>query len=315
MYLLHETRQGGSELLTVTPAEESDDGTLKYLPQMASRPITLASLDLSSCERFLFTDAGGRVILVEAKADFAHWKNLTLRADWAPRAAGQIWATDNDGLQVFFFGEDGQLNEIFQCNEHCVQRQIKKIPSNCLPVGGLAGVYGSRDPILVYRDQSGHLHLLDGTNGWKRRDLTKATKSPKAFGMPAVCQWSDGIHVVYRSHSGHLNQLFQRGSSWIRYPVSQRLNCPKAAGNPVGIARNQPTFYYSGKDQHLHELVFNGRKWAHTRLTGAARKPATLGDPVVIGGDPIRLIYRAKNESLYELQQYGSKWRSRCVIE
>jgi len=311
MHLLHETIEGGSELQTIPSSDEFDGHTLRNLPQMASRPVTVASKDQSTCSRFIYTDTGGRLILVEAQSGTAHWQNLTIRAGWAPRSAGPAWAIHDGQLRVFFFCENGQLHYIRHGNDVCEHSQIKTLPADYRPASGPVGIDDSKGLVLVYRDVAGSLHLLDGAENWKRKNLTKTTKSPKAFGTPAVYQWSDGLHVVYRSQSGNLNELLRRGSSWLRYPLTQRLKFPKAAGDPVGIAGDGHALYYCSTDQHLHELAYDGIQWTRTRLTGVDDHPVSLGDPVAVSGESTSIFYRTTKRESYQLKKHGTWWQ--CI--
>src|SRR5215831_12212692 len=143
----------------------------------------------------------------------------------------------------------------------------------------------------VYRAVGGHieeLSLLIPNQGWRAADLTALTDAPAAasapFGFTTTLTGQDpAARVVYRTASGHIEELASSGGSWSAVDLTALTGAPTAAGTPSGGA------------------------WQADDLTAVSGAPDTASAPFgyttsLTGQVPAaRVVYRAAGNDIEEL--------------
>ena len=312
-WLLHQSSPGDTRLIRLADGHASDNRTVHRLaiPEMGSRPVAAVTSAGQHASWFAYTDVGGRIIslAVSHDGDF-QWQNVTLRCGWAPRSASRVWACEDGAKRIFYVCENGNIQKLSVTEEGSVHRLVKKLGPADRPESGLAGYRDSKGIILVYRDSSGHIQLLNEADHWKRKDLSVAAgEPPRAHGDPFLYRYIDGLHVVYRGKNGHLHELLQRGTAWVHHALTKNFEFPKAAGNPIAHADENQFLYYRGIDEHMHELIWTGSTWHHHQLTGTIEAPAMLSDAVLIVGHTRTVVFAGQDQSLHRLECRDGHWK------
>src|SRR5215813_743873 len=174
----------------------------------------------------------------------------------------------------------------------------------------------------VHRAAGGHieeLSLLIPNQGWHAADLTALTDAPAAASAPSgftttLTGQGPAARVVYRTASGHIEELASSGGSWSAVDLTALTGAPTAAGTPFGYTTTltdqgpAARVVYRTAGRHIEELALpSGGAWQADDLTAVSGAPDTASAPFgyttsLTGQVPAaRVVYRAAGNDIEEL--------------
>ena len=250
-----------------------------------------------------FVRAAGKHLQASTDAYFSH----RLSAGTEDRVA---MAEDENGHRhVVHRTDDGHLHEFSLHPDGSREpdtsiSQLAKSP----PATGRPAIYtfGAKGRRVVYRDASGHLHVLSRSTAgsdagtWRHADLTTEIGVPEAGCDPSVIVIDGVPHIFYADRRAALRELWFDGE-WKHHAL---LAAPRPAGN-IAVSRSAGTIHVTyvtafgaacEQTLSLGELKTDRRSW-RPRLIH--RLPAT--------GNPIGFSHQGKRRIVFRAPE---KWPS-----
>ena len=184
-----------------------------------------------------FIETAGSLFQTHTDRYFAYQARADDTRARAPSRVAML--EDADGRRYMVQrGPDGQVLELSCASDgsDCRQSIISALAKSP-PAAGGASIYarGADARHVVYRGQSGHLHLLSmaaagGENAtWTHTDLTAELAIPVSVCDPAVVVFADRPHMVYVDATARVREVWFDGI-WRQHPL---LAAPRAAAAAV----------------------------------------------------------------------------------
>jgi hypothetical protein len=177
----------------------------------ANARLSAFSIEGDKTEHVFFTNHDGAIIELYTRLGDNRgwqWSNLTEKSGGPKAASGPDayhWA-DTKTSHVVYRGTDDGIYEMYTRPEgtwaHNNLSEMTKAPK----AAGEPAAYteeGNKTQHVIFRTAEGDLCELYGkygeSSGWQKRDLTAASKAPKAAGSPDAFYWpgNKSQHVLY----------------------------------------------------------------------------------------------------------------------
>jgi len=310
---LHEVWQKGPE---------SGTSNLTYLADNAIRAAGNPTLYIAATE-------GNEVALYRGTDSHVHslyWSTgavgrdaLSLTAGAPPAAGNPVGFVQKDGTNVVIYrAGDKHLHSLWWTGTNAPGTEDLTAPSGAPPAAGDPAPFvntNTGENIVVYRGTDGHIHVMYwlGAEAVAHESLSGFARSPKAAGDPVAYYTghNDAHQVTYRSHDGHLHELWWLGANPVSHwdLTAATAGAPPAASDPAAYysaGTNTKHVIYRSADGHLNEIWWiPGAMPTHVDITLEALAPLAVDKPTaftVAGPDSHHAVYRGTDGQIHEIR-------------
>jgi Fungal fucose-specific lectin len=233
--------------------------------------------------------------------------------------------TPNDQLHAYYVSSNKDIHQLFFNGTSWADEDLTTLTAapHTIAKSEAVGFSIQNFQYVFYVSSNAHVHqLLYNNANWADSDLTAATGGPASSAQTQLTALTttpnNNLHVYYMASNGHINQLFNPGTTWQNEDLTAETAGPTANGvwmSGVNILNFQYV-YYVASTGHIHELFYNNASWTDEDLTTLTNtSPAVNGSGVTAlvapGTKKIRVYMIASTLHVVQLASTNNKtWTS-----